>query len=528
MDSGEARVRRRELLIAGAGAGLALAAPINYAAIARAGRRPLARTGRFASGVASGLPTPRAITLWTKLEGIDQSSRLRLEVAEDRGFSKVVRETDVVASRRQGFTARARVGGLRPHEQYFYRFATAEKSSPVGRFRTAPPPDSRQRVRIGFFSCQDWNAGFYNAQLGLAREPDLDLVICLGDYMYETAFYGDDAVRRDRTGDNNDGDVQKLREYREKYALYRSDRNLRAMHAAHPFVAIWDDHEVEDNYAGDDPDEANGPRDQTKTGGGTGPRRVPFLQRRRNGYRAFFESMPRYRMKKDLSRIYGSVRLGRLCELFLLDQRQYRDPQPCDDELFNPCPEYAEPRTMLGAAQKRWLKRNLAESGATWKVLANQLVMMSLDAVPGQHLNPDQWDGYQVERQEILEHVVANDVDNVVAVTGDIHTFFAGTVTTTGNSSGTPAATEFVGGSATSLGIPEATGIPPATLATLAASNQHVEYYEFERRGYGVLELGRSGARCTLKAVDARARRSKPQVLKRFTVQPAVPGPQDA
>ena len=518
-------LRRRELLIAGAAAGATLAAPINYAAIARGARVPPARDGRFASGVMSGVPSPRAITLWTRLGEVERSSRIRLEVATDKAFRNVVKREDVVAEREEGFTAHARIKGLRPQREYFYRFATRETSSRIGRFRTAPPPDSKQKVRIAFYSCQDYEAGFFNAQRAIARE-DVDLVVCIGDYIYETSFYQDKAVRRDRTGNNSDGDVQRLSEYREKYELYQRTPGLRQMHAAHPFVAIWDDHEVEDNYAGDDPDEANGSRDQTKVEDEIGPRRVPFARRRKNGYRAFFEAMPRFRPRRNPNQIFGSLRLGKQCEIFLMDQRQYRDPQPCDDQLFVPCPEYSEPRTLLGERQKQWLKRGVAGSDARWKVLGNQLVMFSIDTAPTQHLNPDQWDGYAIERGEILEHLRARGTDNIVALTGDIHTFFAGTVTTNGNSTGDPVATEFVGGSATSLGIPETFDLPPSIFDVVRTSNPHIEYTNFEKRGYGILELGAKEATCEFKSVDALKPSANSRTLAKFRVAHGVPGPQ--
>ena len=154
-------MKRREFLVAGAAAGATLAGPVNYAALARGLRAPIAREGRFASGVMSGVPSPRAITLWTRLGEVERSSRLRLEVATDESFRNVVERREVVAQRDKGFTAHARVKGLRPHREYFYRFATQGSSSRVGRFRTAPPPDSRQKIRIAFYSCQDYEAGFF-------------------------------------------------------------------------------------------------------------------------------------------------------------------------------------------------------------------------------------------------------------------------------------------------------------------------------------------------------------------------------
>ena len=147
----------------------------------------------------------------------------------------------------------------------------------MGRFRTPPPPDSQEPVRIAFFSCQDWQAGYFGAHSAIARE-DVDLVVCLGDYIYERNFY--EGPRKDTLGANGDGEVQTLDEYRAKYRMYKGDPDLRAMHAAHPYMGIWDDHEVEDNYAGTLPGEA------------TQQVRVPFLERRGAGYRSFYEYMP--------------------------------------------------------------------------------------------------------------------------------------------------------------------------------------------------------------------------------------------
>ena len=363
-----ATIRRRELLVAGAGAGLALAAPLNYAAIARAKRVPLATDGKFAYGVASGFPSPKAITLWTRLDGIDRSSKLELEVATDKNFKKVVKSGSVVAKKGSDYTARALVKGLKPGEEYFYRFATEKKSSKVGHFRTLPPANSKQKLRIGFYSCQSYEAGYFNAPGGLAKEKDLDFVICLGDYIYERHFWDGPADRHDTTGANGDGNVQTLEEYREKYRFYQRDKQLQAMHAAHPFISVWDDHEVEDNYAGDEVDSAQ-PDPNLENNGDI--RRVPFLERRANGYKSFFEAMPRIQKASAGTTIYGSIPLGGIAELFLTDERQYRDPQPCNDELLAPCAEADDPgRKYLGDEQKAWFKSAVAGSKATWKMWA--------------------------------------------------------------------------------------------------------------------------------------------------------------
>jgi len=475
----------------------------------------------FPQGVASGQPAPDAVTLWTRVQGVTGDAKLKLEVSSDPSFRRVVHRQDVVARAATGFSVHQRVrsAALRPGEPYWYRFAARSTSGPVGRFRTALPADSREPVRIGFFSCQDYESGYYTAHAALAREPDLDLVVCLGDYVYERRF-DDRPIRRDTTGANGDGEVQTLGEYRDKYALYHGDADLRALRAAHPVMAIWDDHEVEDNYARD------------LAGDATLDPRVPFLERRSNGYRAFFEHMPRIRADAEPDRIYGSLRLGANAELLLLDQRQYRDDQPCGDRFGVPCAESSAPgRTMLGAAQKAWLKSALAASPAAWKLVGNQVMMMALDLPAGNPLNPDQWDGYAAERRELLEHVRAAGVRDVAFLTGDIHTFFAGRVTPDGRQLPggllpDPVATEFVGGSITSKGVADsltgeggrdAAAIPAD--AVVLADNPHMTYSNQSSKGYAVLEARADELRVEYRGVrTTQLPQSAPFTLARFRV----------
>ena len=306
-------------------------------------------------------------------------------------------------------------------------------------------------MRIAFFSCQEFIAGFYAAHRDLAAQ-DVDLVVCLGDYIYEQAFASTGSPNAPVREDDSaaDGEAQTLAEYRRKYSLYHTDANLLEVRRQFALVGEWDDHEVEDNYAGGLP------------GGAAESRRVPFAERRSNGYRAWFEHMPRRLAGGASAKIYGSLPLGN-AELFLLDTRQYRDDQPCnptDAALSAPCPPTTtdDPsRTLLGAEQKAWLKGALSASRARWKVIANQVMICSLDAPPHNPLNTDSWDGYGAERQELVDHIAAEAIDDVTFVTGDIHTFFAGDVTRTGRQSvrgeddtdpvnGPSRATEFVGG----------------------------------------------------------------------------------
>ena len=466
--------------------------------------------------------------LWTRVEEIERKALVSLEVAKDPGFDRVVERRKVAAAPNRDFTAHARVEGLDAGERYFYRFDTGSRSSPVGEFRTLPPPDSRRPMRVGIFSCQDWEAGYYTAHAGLAAEDDLDLIVCLGDYVYERSFYEEDGVRNDNLGANGDGEVQTLAEYRDKYSLYHSDANLRALRQKHPMLGIWDDHEVEDNYAGDLPGEA------------TIDPRVEFTRRRRNGYRAYFEHMPfspadgpTQADRRGARRNYRALGLGRNAELILLDERRYRDDQPCGDDIppAPPCTEEERndpSRTLLGGEQKSWLKRRLRKSDATWKLVGNQVMAMAVDVPANNPINMDQWDGYGAERQELCDFIAARGIEDVSFLTGDIHTFFAGVVTPTGRQApvtGPEAvATEFVAGSMTSLGIPETvegtTGapLPPEVVAVVAdeaalkANNPHYAYSNVEERGYAVVEARPDELLVTFRSPETVEEQTSPVV----------------
>ena len=522
-------IDRRELLgYAGIGAGALIlgGVAVDPVAGARARRRrvPLSRAGNFPQGVASGSPSTRGISLWTRLGGHTRDRKIRLEVARDPDFSRVVKRRTLLVRAGRDHTVEARVAGkfLKPGEEYFYRFESRTRSSEVGRFQTLRPRDSRQPVRIAFFSCQDWVAGYYPAHKAIAAE-DVDFVVCLGDYIYEQNFY--EGPRTDRLGANRDSEVHTLPEYRAKYRMYKADPNLRAMHAAHAFGAIWDDHEVEDNFAGSNP------------GDKTMDRRIPFLQRQRNGYRAFYEFMPFKPVRRDPERgsgLYRRMRFGANVELFLLDQRNFRDEQPCGDLPLVACPSAeTEPRRLLGDRQLAWLKRRLEASGATWKLVGNQVMIMRLEVGPESAITKDSWDGYGRERRELLEFVRAKGIRNLSFLTGDIHTFFAGDVGINGRGPDY-VATEFVGGSITSGGFPETLqgpeyGVPltreqiQAITTNVRTANPHIKFQDQDKRGYGILEATRSELNVTFKSVNALVPRAPARTLKRFRVASGTP-----
>ncbi len=521
--------RRHFLGAAAAGVGgLALGGPVVDAARRAAARPPVALDGAFRQSVASGQQSTNGITLWTRVEELDRTSRLQVEISPDPNFGRVVYRQTVLAEAERDYTVHHRVEqprALRPGERYFYRFFTCNESSPVGRFRTALPADSREPLRIGFFSCQNYAAGYYTAHAGLLKEPDLDLVVCLGDYIYERT--GEDSIpdRLDRTGANGDSEVQTLPEYRDKYRLYHTDDDLLALRAQVPLVAIWDDHESENDNAGDQPSPDPGSTN-------TDVRRLSYLDRRAAAYRAFYEHMPRIQVSEEPHRIYGTVRLGGNADLLLLDERQYRDQQPCGGRTAEPCPASeanAPGRTLLGPAQKAWLKNELAGSRAAWKVVGNQVMIMALEVPARTTVNPDQWDGYGAERRELLEFAQAQGIKDVSFITGDIHTFFAGNVTPSGREGvpaidGVPAATEFVGGAITSKGLEEDLPVEgpvgePVSESGVRANNPHIIQANLVRRGYGVLEARPDELLVDFRAVGTTQEPTSPvDTLARFRV----------
>ena len=509
----------RRGFVAGAG-GLALATAFSGAGALAAGRprrKPSLRGGNFAEGVMSGDPAPDAITLWTRVSDVEGSGTVELEVARDRGFRRVVARDLVRTSAASLWAVKARLAGLDAYEEYWYRFSTRGTESSVGRFRTALPPDSRQPVRFAFFSCQEYAFGYFNAHNLLARE-DVDFVVNLGDYIYAEAYYtpGDAfaAVRADPVGY-----AETIEQYRAKYTLYRSEAPLRKVHALFPMISIWDDHEVLDNYAG-----GAGPT------GGLTPDKLYTEARRAAAYRAYFESMPTFAVKRGSNRIYRALRFGRTVDLILLDQRQYRADQPCGDPQLGPaCADLDQPRTFLGRRQMGFVKKRLASSPAAWKVMANQVMVMPTIYPGGDYIGFDSWQGYPQERRELLQHVRRKKIEDVVFVTGDIHTFIAGDVRVD-NEDRKPVATEFVGGSISSPGLGEGGGgilpgadpsnpnTPESIIDLLRSTNPWAADAEFDHHGYGLVEATRKGFSCTLRRVDTVKRRSSKALPdKRFS-----------
>ncbi|HLT70682.1 MAG TPA: alkaline phosphatase D family protein [Acidimicrobiales bacterium] len=434
----------------------------------------------FALGVASGDPLPDSVILWTRVVSDPladdggmpaQPLPVAWEVARDRAFDDVVASGDAVAEPALAHSVHVDASGLEPDTWYWYRFTVGDRTSPVGRTRTAPGSGAEvEQLRFAFASCQDYEAGHFTAHEHLARE-DVDLVLFLGDYIYERPP-GRGAVRRHRTAAPVD-----LAGYRRRYGEVKADPALQAAHAHVPWLCTWDDHEVEGNYAGGHPGDPDGDEDE-------------FVARRAAAYQAWYEHMPVRVAPPDGDglAVHRALDWGDLARLYLLDGRQYRSDQPCGarGDVGPGCDERTDPdRTMLGAEQEEWLGEQLAGSRARWNVVGQQTVLTANPlAAPGTPYNLDQWDGYPAARRRLLDQL--REVDNPVVLSGDVHASCVCVVTDDPQDPASPPAVpELVGTSITSEF--------PARWAPLVRAASEalptIRYLELERRGYVVCEV---------------------------------------
>ena len=351
----------------------------------------------FSLGVMSGDPSPDGFVLWTRLapeplnDGGMGAAAVEVQwiVAEDDAMRHIVKKGKTVASPALAHSVHVEVQGLKPQRPYWYRFKAGPDLSPIGRAITSPKPGVMQsRLKFAFASCQHWEAGWWTAyEHMLADNPDL--VVHLGDYIYEGRI-GANGVRK-----HNSAEIVSLSDYRNRHALYKTDPGIQKMHAHCPWILTWDDHEVDNNYAGD---VAGGQADPPGVSGA--PRqRLPGLLR---AHAARISSMP----QGSKLQLYRKLQFGELAEFSVLDTRQYRTDQPCNDGTKAPCEAVFDPSaTILGDAQESWLKHTLAKSRARWNIIANQVLMARIDSKPGpeEALSMDQWSGYEVCRDRMMQ-----------------------------------------------------------------------------------------------------------------------------
>lgn len=504
-------IRRRAFL-----GGIALlAAPAIVRAQPRGPRDP------FTLGVASGYPTQDGMVLWTRLApeplaggGMGEGSvEVAWEIAADERFRQVLTSGRIDAVAADAHSVHAEPRGLRPGRPYWYRFHALGATSPVG--KTTTLPSAPARLRFAYASCQQYEHGYYVAYRHMAaRAPDL--IVHLGDYIYEGSW-GRDLVRS-----HGAPTAVNLAGYRDRHALYKTDADLQAAHAAAPWIFTWDDHEVTDDYAADRSPHQDDP--------------AIFLRRRAAAYRAYWEHMPlpqRMRPNGPNLRIHDRISIGDLAQFHILDDRQYRDYQACapsgrvGSNMLEGCDARLDPnRTLLGRAQEAWAVEGFARSRARWNVIAQQTLMAKLDRQPGpgERYWTDGWDGYPAARRRLLQSMVTRRLANPVVIGGDVHTFWVGDLKLDFDDPRSPTmASEICGGSITSNGPPQR-----STDGHLA-ENPHMRLGNSERRGYVEIELTMTRAMATLWTTgNARDPRAELSVLARFAIENGRPGPQAA
>jgi alkaline phosphatase D len=535
------------------------------------GRRAASRV--FPQSIASGDPRPNGIVLWTRLapDAVPGGVRRRrvkvaYEISRDETFRRPVLRGLAETSPDRDYTVKVPVQRreLKPFQTYYYRFIFQGTGSRAGRFKTLPAPGaSLERLRLGYTSCQDYTNGYYNA-LGYLAQEDVDYVVHLGDYIYETtsedSFQGGGPPERQFALPSGRQRAETLEDYRFLYKKYKTDPDLQRLHERHAMINIWDDHEfANDCYREYDSDTEN-----------EAENRDP--QRREAANRAWAEYVPAgvpYEPEKgplEEIRIYRSFAFGDLAELVMTDERLYRDGPPCGlgttDKYVTPgCGnEEAPDRTMLGATQKEWFLDKVTNTPRLWKIWGNETMLMQFkllntyvnalgrdrlaatlegteppqgaqqDLLPASgsvYVNLDQWDGYQAERREIARRIKDENVKNFVTITGDLHTYLAGYLKEDFDDPlDEPIGTCFMAGSVTSSNLVELAtrvGIPAPTAEDLSAffkaSNPHLEFFNSSTHGYNVLEVTPEELTCTMWAVNTiRFPEAALYPLRRFTV----------
>jgi alkaline phosphatase D len=444
----------------------------------------------FAHGVASGDPTHDSVVLWTRITVPDSATtEVTWELASDADFSEVVASGTTATGSDRDHTVKVDPGGLEAGTDYHYRFvlpsgpAGGAAASPTGRTRTSPS-GAVESLRFGVVSCSHFGFGHFHAYRHLAERDDLDVVLHLGDYIYEYGADGgfpstDDRLRAELP----EHEIVSLDDYRTRYAAYRTDPDLQLLHQRVPFVTVWDDHETANNSWRD----GAGEHDESTQG--------PWSKRRAAATQAYFEWLPIRENPDDL--LYRRIAFGDLVDLIMLDTRIVgRDQQ--SESIVVDASDPDLPDDLLGVEQEEWLFDQLSDSEAKWRVLGQQVVMGLWKLGPGAYANSDQWNGYPAARSRLLSHVQDNDIDNIVVLTGDVHSSWAIDVTDdnvpydaeTGDGS---IAVEFV-----------APGVTSPAGATLAAfvdgiqpTSPHVKWADADHNGFIVLDVDHERTRGT-------------------------------
>ena len=489
-----ARLSRREIMKLGCLAGAAaLAPPVTRRLFAK----PIFNSYPFTLGVASGDPQPDGVVLWTRLApqpleggGMPMAVvEVNWEVARDARFQNMAQKGVTLARPELGHSVHVEVGGLEPGREYWYRFRAGDEVSQIGRTKTAPAAGALvDQLRFGVCGCSHYEAGYFTAFRRIAEEQ-FDFVFHTGDYIYEGRA---DGGRNDRVRQHNSDRLYTLVDYRNRYALYKGDRDLMAAHASAPFLMSWDDHEVDNNYAGD-LDERGTPPEL-------------FLLRRAAAYQAYYETMPLRASalpSGNSMRIYRRLQFGSLMDFSVLDTRQWRSDQASGDGVWSDCAEALEPgRTMMGDVQERWLFDNLATAKAKWTVIGQQVYSFAFDRKgedPDGRFSMDKWDGYVPARQRLYARIRETHAPNPIVLSGDVHQHYGADLKMDFTDSRSPTVgVEFTNSSVTTTG--DGSNVGPTWEAT-RGDNRHIRYHS-NRRGYIACTATPSRMRADFKVLD--------------------------
>ena len=481
----------------------------------------------FRLGVASGVPRHDSVVLWTKLSVGDndlkesqrsgEPLRVEWEVYADEQLQQLHQKGSTVTDQERGHSVRVLLQGLQPNTTYWYRFISGDVTSPVGKTKTAPlPTDNVATLRFALASCQHYEAGQYTAYKDIANQ-DLDFVLFVGDYIYETNLSAQLAVRK-HVGVL----TTTLEQYRARYEQYKSDPLLQAAHAAHPWILMWDDHEVVNDYANDlDP-------------AYTDP--ALFLQRRAAAYRAYFEHQPLWLGPDPKSPHQASMQLndsfqwGQLAQLWTLDCRQFRSHHACSKpsngggRLVLSCDELAdESRTMLGFEKEVSLEKDLINATSQWKLLAQgtQISSTRIQTPVGVATYTEAWDGYAPARERLLKSIQRNNIANVVTLGGDVHMNVAANLRPEAKSgSQAVVASEFVTTSITSRGLSD------SAVALIKSNNPDILHMRADERGYALFSVDPTRVCCEFRTTPTPAgEQDRLTIQSIYYVDTDQPGP---
>jgi alkaline phosphatase D len=443
----------------------------------------------------------------------DKAIPVQWEVAKDEHFTQVVARGEEQAVASEAHSVHAEPAGLEAGYEYFYRFKANGEISPTGRTKTAPA-GATSALAFAFASCQQYEHGYYTAYKHMAQE-DLDLVIHVGDYIYEY-----DSGSYTSTGGNVRGnsnhEIVNLADYRERHAQYKTDPDLQAAHAAFPWLVTFDDHEIDNNWAGEIPEEGM-PHDF-------------FIKRRTAAFRAYWEHMPLRRANRPVGpsiQIFRRAQYGDLASFHVLDTRQFRSDQACGDGTRAGCDDRNNPaRTITGAQQEAWLYDGLQNSPAKWQILANQVFMAQQDTTTGagESFNMDAWDGYKVSRDKLLDFIDTRGIQNPIVITGDVHANWAADLLRDFRDADSKVlGSQFVGTSISTTGDGSDTGN-----AARLTENPWIKFNQ-QQRGYVRVSLDQSLCRADYRVVPYVKRPGAPISTRRsFVVEAGNPGLKDA